>query len=424
MTDSVQPTSNKTILSNGAYLTMSTLVTSGLGFVYWWVAARLFSQEAVGLASATTSVMMLLATIGLLGLETLLISELPKSNRKGELLFLGLVVAGSVSLVLGLGFALIAPRVSTELVPFFQNISSLFYYSVGVGLCALTFIFDAAMIGLLRGDWHFWRNLVFSVVKLLLLFIVNRADSTGLTLYNTWLISLLLSLAASVWLVGASQKRILRRPVWSLLRHQGRSAGEHYLLNLSLQAPRLVLPLLVTTMISAEANASFYLGWMLVSFAFMVPSHLASVLHAVGSGNAQQLSQKLRFTLLISLGIAVVATLLLILLAPWLLSLFGSDYASSANALRLLSLAIIPTVLKFYFVTVCRVQETLQSAARLNILGAVAEIGFSVLGAYLGGLEGLAIGLFIALSLQALLMSRKIYEVAFGSAKVVTTSLV
>jgi O-antigen/teichoic acid export membrane protein len=419
--DKVQPTSNKTILSNGAFLTMSTLVTSGLGFVYWWVAARLFSQEAVGLASATTSVMMLLATIGLLGLETLLISELPKSQRKGELLFLGLLIAGSVSFLLGLGFALIAPRVSAELSLFFQGTSSVLYFSVGVGLCALTFIFDAAMIGLLRGDWHFWRNLVFSVVKLLLLFIVNRADPTGLTLYNTWLISLLLSLAASVWLVGASQKRILHPPVWSLLRYQGRSASEHYLLNLSLQAPRLVLPLLVTTLISAEANASFYLGWMLVSFAFMVPSHLASVLHAVGSSNTQQLSQKLRFTLVISLSIAAVATLLLVVLAPWLLGLFGSDYASSAHMLRLLSLAIIPTVIKFYYVTVCRVQETLHSATRLNILGAVAEIVFSVTGAYLGGLEGLAVGLLFALGLQAIFMSRKIYDVAFTSGKVVTT---
>ncbi len=416
MTNSLE-SDNTAILSNGAYLTMSTLVTSGLGFVYWWLAARLFSPEAVGLASATTSVMMLLATIGLLGLETLLISELPKSKRKGELLFLGLLVAGGVSLVLGLGFALIAPRVSGELAPFFQGSPSVFYYSLGVGLCALTFIFDAAMIGLLRGDWHFWRNLVFSVVKLLLLFIVNRADESGLTLYNTWLISLLLSLATAVLFVGAAQKRMIYRPVLSLLQHQGRNALGHYLLNLSLQAPRLVLPLLVTVLISAEANARFYLAWMLVSFAFMVPSHLSSVLHAVGSGQAQQLSQKLRFTLFISLAIAALATLLLVALAPWLLGFFGADYANSAHALRLLSLAIIPTVIKFYYVTVCRVQEALQGAARLNILGAVAEIIFSVVGAYWGGLEGLAIGLFVALSLQALFMSRRIYEAAFAPSK-------
>jgi O-antigen/teichoic acid export membrane protein len=404
-------TSNTTILSNGAYLTLSTLVTSGLGFAYWWVAARLFSAEAVGLAFATTSVMMLLATVGLLGLETLLISELPKTARKGELLFLGLLVAGGVSLLLGLGFALVAPRVSAELAPFFQGVPAVLYYSAGVGLCALTFIFDAAMIGLLRGDWHFWRNLVFSVVKLLLLFVVNRADPTGLSLYNTWLISLLLSLAAAVLLVGSHQKRILHRPAWALLQGQQRSAAGHYFLNLSLQAPRFLLPLLVTILVSAAANASFSLGWQLVSFAFMVPSHLASVLHAVGSGDSEQLSQKLRFTLLISLVIALVATVLLMLLAPWLLSLFGSQYTASAPILKLLALAVIPTVIKFYYVTICRIQGDLRRATYLNMMGAAAEIIFACVGAYVAGLAGLAVGLLVALWLQALMMSGKIYSV-------------
>ncbi len=407
-----ESSSHQTILSNGAYLTLSTVVTSGLGFVYWWLAARLFSQEAIGLASATTSVMMLLATVGLLGLETLLISELPKSKRKGELLFLSLLVAGGTSLLLALGFAFVAPQVSTELAAFFQTPSAYFFYSLGVGLCALTFIFDAAMIGLLRGDWHFWRNLVFSVAKLLLLFVANRADPSGLSIYNTWLIALLLSLAAAVWLVSVGNRRIFYKPNLSLLRQQGRSALSHYLLNLSLQAPRLVLPLLVTILVSAKANASFYLAWMLISFAFMVPSHLASVLHAVGSGDTKQLSQKLRFTLLISLSLSAVATLLLIVLAPWLLSFFGSDYSSSAFSLRLLALAIIPTVIKFYFVTVCRVLDDLRDATRYSVIGATAEILFAVVGGYVGGLEGLAIGLFIALSLQALIMSKKIYTVA------------
>jgi O-antigen/teichoic acid export membrane protein len=413
MTNSLEPTSNTTILSNGAYLTVSTLVTSGLGFVYWWVAARLFSATAVGLASATTSVMMLLATIGLLGLETLLISELPKSKRKGELLFLGLLIAGGMSFVLGLIFALVAPGVSTELAPFFSGLPAVVYYSVGVGLCALTFIFDAAMIGLLKGAWHFWRNVVFSVVKLLLLFVVSRTDQSGLALYNTWLISLLLSLAVAVLCVGSAQKQILHRPNWSLLQHQGRNALEHYLLNLSLQAPRFVLPLLVTVLISAEANASFYLSWMLVSFAFMVPSHLSSVLHAVASSQREELSKKLRFTLVISLGIAGVATLIIVVLAPLLLGFFGAEYTASATTLRLLALAIVPTVIKFYYVTVCRVQEDVRAATRFNLVGAATEVSFAVLGAYLGGLEGLAVGLFLALSWQAVLMSRTIYKVAF-----------
>ena len=49
---------NWTLYSNAGSLVAATAVTSGLGFVYWWVAARLFSQEAVGFASAIVSARM------------------------------------------------------------------------------------------------------------------------------------------------------------------------------------------------------------------------------------------------------------------------------------------------------------------------------------------------------------------------------
>lgn len=71
---------NNTILINAGSLIGTTAVTSGLGFAFWWVAARIFSTEAVGLASATISTMTLLGSFSILGLGTLLMGELPKQR--------------------------------------------------------------------------------------------------------------------------------------------------------------------------------------------------------------------------------------------------------------------------------------------------------------------------------------------------------
>src|SRR5450755_2457620 len=71
---------NRIMLTNTGALLCTTLVTSALGFVYWWLAARLFSPEAVGLASASISAMTLLSTISLVGLGSLLINELPRQQ--------------------------------------------------------------------------------------------------------------------------------------------------------------------------------------------------------------------------------------------------------------------------------------------------------------------------------------------------------
>ncbi len=72
------------LLSNTGSLLATTGVTSALGFAYWIVAARMFSQSAVGYGSAAVSAMTLLGTIGMLGLNTLLIGELPRRTRPGR----------------------------------------------------------------------------------------------------------------------------------------------------------------------------------------------------------------------------------------------------------------------------------------------------------------------------------------------------
>ena len=107
---------NLSIVTNAGSIFGTMIVTSGLGYVFWWVAARFFQPEDVGLASAAISAMMLLGTIGVLGLGYLLIGELPqRPENGGSLISPALVITGLASLVLGTGFAFLAPYISHDL---------------------------------------------------------------------------------------------------------------------------------------------------------------------------------------------------------------------------------------------------------------------------------------------------------------------
>src|SRR5512132_3304565 len=94
-------------IRNAIALVGTQAITSALGFVYWWLAARWFPPASVGLASAMVSTMMLLGTLGMLGLGTLLIGELPRQRwRAPQLVTTSVLVAGAASAALGLIFAL------------------------------------------------------------------------------------------------------------------------------------------------------------------------------------------------------------------------------------------------------------------------------------------------------------------------------
>src|ERR1700761_7545110 len=99
---------NQDLLRNAGSLAATTGLTSLFGFVFTIVAARSFSTEAVGWGNTAINEMQLFGTIGMFGLGTMLIGELPKGNRdRAGLLAASVSTSAIGSALLGLVFAII-----------------------------------------------------------------------------------------------------------------------------------------------------------------------------------------------------------------------------------------------------------------------------------------------------------------------------
>ncbi|MBI4788608.1 MAG: hypothetical protein HY782_16370 [Chloroflexi bacterium] len=401
------------IVVNAGSLVGTSLVTSTLGFLYWWLAARQFSPQAVGLAVAAISPMMLLANVGMLGLGTLLMGELPRSRgNAGPLVSTALVAAGGAGIALGVVFAIGAPLVAPGL-PLNDSIATVALFAVGVGLATVTLVLDQVLIGLFRGGVQLGRNTVFAIAKLAALAAAGLwlAGADGMTIFATWTFGNLVSLVAVAGL--AYGKTTLHRPQFGLLRHIGRRALVHHALNLALQAPSLALPIVVAVVLSAAATAYFYTTWMVASFVFIGPFALTLALYAAASADPTALTRKIRFTLGVGGAIGVAAILVVQFGADQMLALFGVEYASQgAVALRIISLGVLPLVVKDHYVAVRRIGDGLGQAALFVTAGAVAELALAALGAAVGGLGGLAVGWVAAVFIEAAFGARVVYRAA------------
>ena len=409
---------NRAILINAGSLIATTAVTAGLGFVYWLVAARGFSPGAVGLASASISAMTLLAYGGMLGLGTMLMGELPRQRgRESSLISTAVLLSGLAGGVLGLLFAVLAPIVSTDFRPIQATPEAIAVFAVGVALTSATLVADQALIGLLFGGLQLGRNAVFAVVKLGALVLVSLwlKQRTGMTIYETWIVGNLLSLAMLVALGSArGWFHLGARPQWSALRGLRRSALGHHGLNLALQFPVLALPIVVTTTLTAAFNAYFYVAWMVaLSFVWVAPAALCLVLYTVSSKTPALLGRAIRFTLALSLLVGVLANILLPVIGDPILHLFGGTYASHAGpALRILVLAVFPLIIKDHFVSLCRIDRRLGKATMLIAAGGLLELTGAAVGANVGGLWGLCLGWAAVICVEAALMTPAVYRAA------------
>ncbi len=400
---------HRAIISNASSLVGTTAVTSGLGVVYWWLAARHFSTGAVGTASAAISAMTLLGTVCVLGFGTFLMGELPRRRgTEASLISSALLVTASAAALAGALFAVLAPLVSSGFAQIGGSIGSVCLFAVGVSLTTVTLVLDQALIGLLRGHLQLGRNAVFAVAKLVVIGGLSLVVSsrTGLSIYATWAAGNVVSLLFLAPFAAAHASDWERaRPRVQEMRSVGRAALSHHLLNLSLQAPTLGLPLLVTGILSVQTNAVFYISWMMAGIVFVGPLALSIVLYAADAADPTKLEQKVRLTTGLALLIGVGSNVALFLLGRYLLAIFGPAYAREGRVcLSVLGLGVFPLIVKDHFVALMRIRGHVLRAAALTIMGGSLELLLAAAGAKLGGLSGLSIGWAVGLYVESLFM--------------------
>jgi O-antigen/teichoic acid export membrane protein len=413
-------TTNRAVVVNAGSLVGTTVVTAGLGFIYWIVAAHGFAASAVGLASASISAMTLLGYVGMLGLGTLLMGELPhQKGREGSLVSAAVLLSGFAGFVLGLLFAAFASALAPDFRPLQEAPALMAAFAAGVALTSSSLVIDQALIGLLLGGLQLGRNAVFATVKLAALFLASLwlTQRTGVAIYLTWALGNLVSmLALAAAATALGRLRFPVRPQWAILRDLGRAALGHHALNLALQLPVLGAPIVVTVILTAAFNAYFYVAWMVAfSFVWVGPAALSFVLYTVVSKTPAALGRTIRFTLALSLAAAVISNLLV----PWTggpaLRLFGASYATHAGAsLQVLVLTVFPLIVKDHYVSLWRLDGRLGRAAATIGAAGVLELVGAAAGAYLGGLLGLCLGWGGVICIEALFMAPMVYRAAKG----------
>jgi O-antigen/teichoic acid export membrane protein len=412
---------HRDLLDNAGSLLATTGLTALLGFVYWAVATRMFSQQAIGYGSAAVSAFTLLGTIGMFGFGTLLIGELPqRSTTRAGLVSAALIACSLGSLVLGIGFVVVAPHVSSHFSVVIGTPARAALFVAGSVVTAVTLVFDQATIGLLRGRLQLGRNITFAAAKLAVLpaaAIVLR-DELGFGVTAAWVAGMALSLVATAAWLRFKGTNVLPRPHWGILRELGWTAMAHNWLNIAINVPITLLPVLVTILVSPSANGAYYVALMLAGFLYAVPIHLSTVLFAVVAGDPTVAAKKLRFALRLSFMIGLPGMIFLIAGAHLLLSLFGPGYAHDGTVVLVLLAIGYPTTIPIaLYIAVCRASGNITRAAVVLTTFSAIDLGMAAAGAVYGGLIGMQLMLLAGRFIEALLLTPTVLRAAMGQGR-------
>ena len=393
---------NAALVMNSGALAVGTTAAAALGFVYWWLAARLFPPQVIGNTAALLSVMGLIGTLGEAGLGTMLVGEIVRNPGKER----GLVAAAAcvgVALAVGLALLFVLGHAyfysSTALIGgWFEGIA----FVLGCGLTVLAVVADQAFLGNLRSAGRMIRLVLFGTLKLMLIAAAAIGGYTSnAAVLLSWAVGLLASLVGVDLLTRGGARQLVGPPDFQLLQTLRKKVFDHYALDVALQAPSVIMPYLVLVLLSPTINAAFVSLWMLVSMASLIPAAMATALFPVVRASPRQSRHDILLSVMASLLFSLVCAVFIFTYSQTILAVFNPAYPEIAgSSLRFLGFSLLGSTLKFHACTLARLGDRMRKASRWFALGGLLELCLVVAGAKHGGLQGLVLGWTLAVSIE------------------------
>jgi O-antigen/teichoic acid export membrane protein len=389
---------------NAIALMASTAITAVVGLGFWAIAGNALPVADVGRASAVITTATMISQLSGSNIGLLFSRVLPGAGERSRAVVLaGYGVAIGISLVLTGGFLLLFP--TEEL---FDSTAERVLFPLLVITFCLFALQDWVLTGIRATTWIPVEQLLFAVAKLaLLLWFANAAFDNAIVL--AWVIPC----AATVLIINPLLLvRVLpRRPPapegaapMPSRREMGKIfVGEYATGAVTFVIP-LVVPLLILTQLGPEANAYYALPLLIAESGLGVLIwNISSSYMVEASHDSRQIGPLMSRTWRLSFLVGGLGVPVLYLMAPWLLSFLGEDYAAEGTtAMRLLLLAIPFSIVSTMYINTSRVRNQMGRVVALQLLLAVLIIGLTAALLPTMGIEGAGWGYLIAEAVVAI----------------------
>jgi O-antigen/teichoic acid export membrane protein len=329
-----------------------------LGFFFWLLAAREYSDQDYGSAATIISTGMLVAMLSLLGFNIALVRFLPREEDKTAMINTCYTVSGLLSITMAaafLGICLWIPDLS-------------FLHDNTVYLAAFLLLAGAESVYRLQlRTFVAFRAAHFALIqtlirgsRLALVVLLIGIGDDGLGIVLGWAIAACAALIVMIPVISRLHPGyrpipvIHKKPIRDMLPF---SFG-NYIGEILAVLPRLLFPLIIVVMLDTEMSGYFYTAWTISSVATIISGATTFSLLAEASYTQRKLSREvIRATQFIFL-LLVPAVTGIFLFGDVILSLFGSEYSENGlHLLWLLAIASVPFAFVKLYVTVSRIQE-------------------------------------------------------------------
>ncbi len=386
---------NNPLYKNSIFLALSRLLNVAAGFFFWMIAAKFYSIEDVGIATALISSLGLVILFSRLGLDFSIIRFLP-SGDKSKVFNTCLILTTISTLIVGVVYIWGINLFSSSL-SFIQDSSYAIIFLIFAVMNSITAMTGTAFIAIRRAGHYFLQNILLAS-RIPLLIPLVFLGSFGI--FGSIGVAYLLAAIFAFLIL----KRLIRfdfRMDRGFIKESFAFSSGNYISNVLLAVPTLIMPILILNLLGGAEAAKYYIAFAIGSLVLIIPDALSTSLFVEGS-HGESLRKSVIKAGLAIYAFLIPAVIVIYFFGDFILGLVGKDYAEASELLRLLALSSFFVAVYSLFVPVQNVRMRVESIVKLNLLRFLLLVGLSYIFILRFGIVGVGYAWLITYGVLAL----------------------
>lgn len=354
---------------------LSTFIMAILGFLFWIICSRLYSNEQVGFATSIISAATLASVFSTLGFNNAIIRFLANSKLKNNMLSTGFFIVTLAAIFFSIVFYIwFLHAHSIDINHSEYLIGTIF--TVFVVCSTINGILEASLIAYRSAKHILIKNIFISICKILLPFVFVSLGYLGIIYSITF--ATLFGICIGIFFLFKIFRFRLSYPLDKTVLVQTRrySLG-NYVGNIFGILPTTLVPLIVLTKLNATQAAYYYMPMMIMAAINVIPIATAQSLFAEVSNNEKLLHHNLWLAFKNMYAILLPIIISVLLFANIVLLPFGRNYVLyGSNVLRVLAIASLVGAANYICQTLLNIKKLIGLYIFMNFLGALISIIF------------------------------------------------
>jgi O-antigen/teichoic acid export membrane protein len=350
-----------------SFYSVGTLVTNGIGGIFWLYMASLLGTEGYGEISYLISIAIMAGTISLAGMSNLLIVYGAKNIKIQSTIFLiGLISSGITASIV---FFVINNDITISL------------YIIGYVIFTLV---TAELIG--QKLFSKYSKIIIIQKIMLVVFSIVLYDIIGL---QGIMLGIAISFLFFIIFIYKTFRKI--KINFSILKNKYKFSINSFLLDISGAFNGSLDKIIIAPILGFSLLGNYQLGLQFIGLLYLIPGMLFSyALSHDASGNSTKLVKKM------IIGISILFSVLSIILSPILLPILFPQFTEAIVVIQIMSVSIVPSAIASTYISKYLGSEN----SKIVIIGSAfylsAQIISIIILGYMYGLNGVALSVVIS----------------------------